>query len=136
MKHSFHIYTSTPDCKQLFPHNYNGEHNIQLAEEIHLEGKWSCGLVEFQLSATPSEPVYVCCDIVKETTTGEFNIPILRQIVQKTTQFAQVAYIPLKKRNFQTVQVFVRTLANRPLPKTTGINQGDSYCTLHFRKDD
>lgn len=135
MHRSFHIYTASQDCKTLFPQNYNGEQNIQLAEEVHLEGKWLCGLVEFQLSATPAEPVYVCCDLVKESTTGSFNIPILRQIVQKTTQFAQVAYIPLKQNNFQSLKVFVRTLTNQPLPQAHGINQGESYCTLHFCKD-
>ena len=136
MQRSFYIYTSSYDCKSLFPQNYNGEQNIQLAEEVQLEGKWSCGLVEFQLSATPSEPVFVCCNLVKESTTGTFNIPVLRQIVQKTTQLAQVAYVPLKQKDFQTVQVFVRTLRNQPLPRAPGINQGDSYCTLHFRKDE
>lgn len=135
MKQSFYVYTSSLDCKDLFPQNFSGEHNIQLAEYIHLEGKWSCALVEFQLSATPYEPVFVCCNLLKESTAGDFNIPVLRQIFQKTTQLAQIIYVPLKVNNFQSIQVFLRTLNNKPLPQAPGINKGDSYCTLHFRKD-
>lgn len=136
MRQPFHIYTSTIDCKELFPQNFNGEHNVQLAEPIHLEGKWSCGLVEFQLSNTPNEPVYVCCNLVRESTSGPFNIPILREISQKTTEFKQVLYIPLKQHQFHTIQIFIRTLRNEPLPLARGVNEGSSFCTLHFRRDD
>ena len=136
MRRSFHIYTSSRNSTTLFPQNFNGEQNVQLSEPIHLEGKWSCGLVEFQLSAKPSEPVYVCCNLVRESTTGQFNIPILRQIDHKTTEFQQVTYVPLKQQDFQVIQIFIRTLENRPLPRARGINEGHSFCTLHFRRDD
>ena len=136
MPESFYVYTCTLDCTALFPQNFNGEHNVQLTEEISLSGDWSCGLVEFQLSATPSEAVYVCCDLVRETFVGEFNIPVLRETNVKTIQFTQIVYVPLKKKTFQTLKVFVRTLRNEPLPQAPGINKGNSYCTLHFRKDD
>ena len=136
MHESFYVYTSTLDCAELFPQNFNGEHNVQLSEEISLCGNWACGLVEFQLSATPSEPVYVCCDLAHESFVGDFNIPVLRETSVKTIQFTQVVYVPLKKKTFQTLKVFVRTLRNEPLPQALGINQGNSYGTLHFRKND
>lgn len=129
------MYTCTEDSKELFPQNFSGEHNVQLTEPIHLEGKWSCGLVEFQLAGSPSEPVYVCCDLVRESTTGPFNIPILRMVHRKTTEFDQVTYVPLKQQDFHTIQVFIRTLENLPLPQNHGVNQGKSFCTLHFKQD-
>ena len=135
MKWSFHIYTCTQDCKDLFPQNFSGEHNIQLALPIRLTGKWYCGLVEVQLAGGPDEPVYVCCDLVKESSTGPFNIPILRQVESKTTEFREVTYVPLKQYEINTVQIFIRTLENRPLPQIHGANKGNSYCTLHFKQD-
>ena len=99
-----------------------------------MERKWSCGLVEFQLSATPSHPVYICCNLVRESTVGPFSLPILRQIDQKTTEFKQVTYIPLKQHSFQSIRVFIRTLDNTPLPRAININQGSSLCTLHFKR--
>lgn len=136
MIRTFHIYTSTEDCKDLFPQNFNGEHNVQIAEPLHLEGNWSCALVEFQLSGTPQEPVYVCCNLLRESPTGEFTLPILRQIDKKTNQFHQLSYIPLKTRYLHNIQVYIRTLRNQPLPQAHGINKGSSFCTLHFKRND
>lgn len=132
MKRSFYIYLNSRNSKDLFPHNFNGEQCIQLAEPIHLEGNWSCGLIEFALSGTPQEPVYVCCDLIRESTTGQFTLPVLRQVNAKTTEVKQVLYVPVKKLDFQTIRVFVKTLHNRDLPR----GPGDSSCTLHFRYDD
>lgn len=135
MRRSFHIYTCSEDSKKLFPQNFSGEHNVQLTEPIHLEGKWSCGLVDFQLSGAPSEPVYVCCDLVKESSTGQYNIPVLRQVEHKVTEFRQVTYVPLKQHHFNTIRVYIKTLLNEPLPQNHGINRGTSFCTLHFKRD-
>jgi len=134
MQHSRYIYTSSRYCKDLFPQNFAGEINLQLGQPIHLEGKWSCGLVEFVLNNAPQEPVYVCCDLVHESTTGDFAIPILRQVSHKTSEFERVLYVPLKERDFQTVRVYVRTRENRPLPQAPNINQGNSSATLHFKR--
>lgn len=135
MRRSFHIYTCSEDSKALFPQNFSGEHNVQLAEPIHLVGKWSCALVEVLLAGAPSDPVYVCCDLVRESTTGPFTIPILRQVDHKSTEFKQVTYVPLKQHDFHTIQVYIRTLENRPLPQIHGVNKGTSFCSLHFKRD-
>ncbi len=118
----------------MFPQNYAGELNLQLSQPIHLGGKWSCGLVEFVLNAAPQEPVYVCCSLVHESQTGDFTVPILRQVVHKSSEFEHVLYVPVKEASFQTVRVFVRTLDNKPLPQAPNINQGNSSATLHFRR--
>lgn len=136
MRDSFYAYLSSRDCKLLFPQNFNGEQKVQLAEPIHLEGHWTCALVEFVLSAAPQEPVYICCHLVTDSTCGQFSLPLLRQVDRKSTEFAELIYVPLAVTSFQTIHVFVRTLENRPLPRASGINSGDSSCALHFKRRD
>ena len=136
MQHSFYIYTSSKYCKDLFPQNFNGEHNVKLSQPVHLEGKWSCGLVDYIHSAKPQHPIYVCCNLLSDLNTGEHTIPILRQVDLKTSSFENVLYVPVKQQDFDVVQVYVRTLENRPLPRSRGINRGDSSALLHFRRQD
>ncbi len=130
MGRSFHIYACSGDSLQLFPNNTSSDFTIQLSEAVHLEGDWSCGLVEFQLFGQPRDPLYVCCDLVEENFTGEFKLPVLRRVRLKTTQFAQVTYLPIKIRDFNTVRIYLKTSNNlNPSPKVE-----HTYCTLHFRR--
>ncbi len=87
MQRSFYVYTSSRYCKHLFPQNYAGELNLQLRQPIQLEGEWSCALIEFVLNAAPQQPVFVCCNLVHESSTGDFSAPVLRQVSHKTSEF-------------------------------------------------
>jgi len=132
MAREFYLYVCSRNSTAIFPKNTNVDFTTQLSDNIHLDGEWSCGLVECQLFGVPADPVFVCCDLVHESSVGEFKLPVLRRIRLKTTQFSEVAYMPLKTTDFNTIRIYVMKW-NKRLPEK---RSGHTYCTLHFQRRD
>jgi hypothetical protein len=126
----FYIYLSSRDPKTFTPHT-NVDFTTELGSNIHLEGDWECGVVAFDLSSTPLEPVFICCDLVRETRVGKTKIPVLRQVRLIAHQLTQVFYRPVKITDFNTIRIYMRTWRG-PLKKKK--DSAHTYCTLHFRQ--
>ncbi len=131
MARSLHVFACSRDSVEVFPKNNAVDFTVRLSKPIHLEGEWSCALVEVQLWGTPAEPVYVCCDAIAESPVGESNLPVLRRIRLKTTQISRVEYFPVKVRDFNTIRIYFKKTSNQVVQPQSG----HTYCTLHFRRD-
>ena len=67
--------------------------------------------------------VYIYCDILEHVTVGDTKAPLLR-IVDKDRKkrgnvhqtFNPIQYVPLQKKNFDTVEVNTMTDGGRPVP--------------------
>ena len=132
MEDDFYIYLTNKGAT--FIQNTNVDFTTQLSDNIHLEGDWECALAQFQFFQTPSFPVFVCCDLIRESRVGDHRFPVLRQIRLKTTEFADVEYHTVKIRDFNTIRIYVRRWSGMYKPSGTGPSTGQTYCTLHFRK--
>lgn len=133
MSRSFHVYTHSNYFKDLYPDNYHGDYKLQFPHPIRLEGQWQCALVECVLPSRPPAPLYVCCDSIVESSTGDFSIPILRQVDKKTSAFENVLYHPLKDTDIHTLRLYCLTYENLPVPL---VANGVSTCVLHFTRLD
>lgn len=126
MDREFWVYVSNKGISPSTPIDFT----TQLSTSVHLDGEWSCGVVEYSHHRILSQPVYLCCDLVGESHAGKYRLPVLRRIHHKLTQFDPVSYIPVKIKDFNAVRIYARTWDN----KTPGAPfKGNSYCTLHFR---
>ena len=80
---------------------------------------------------------YIYCDILEHVTVGDTKAPLLR-IVDKDRQkrgnvhqtFNPILYVPLQKKNFDTVEVNIMTDGGRPVP----FRYGKSFVVLEFRR--
>jgi len=81
--------------------------------------------------------VYIYCDILEHVTVGDTKAPLVR-IVDKDRKkrgnvhqtFNPVLYVPLQKKNFDTVEVNFMTDSGRPVP----FRYGKSFVLLEFRR--
>ena len=84
--------------------------------------------------------LYVYCDIVENHLVGDVSAPLLRIVpVQKSgvTQgdviahtFSTPHYVPVKRKNFENIQMDIRTDTGERVP----FQRGKLTTTLHFRK--
>ena len=84
--------------------------------------------------------LYVYCDIVENHLVGDVSAPLLRIVpVQKSgvTQgdviahtFSTPHYVPVKRKNFENIQMDIRTDTGEKVP----FQHGKLTTTLHFRK--
>lgn len=82
--------------------------------------------------------IYVYCDILESIPVGDTQAPLLRiinvdgesrnSIVHKI--FERPHYIPIRKPNFDSLEIDIRDGFGRPLP----FESGTSIVTLHFRR--
>jgi hypothetical protein len=80
--------------------------------------------------------IYVYCDLVEPTVVGDVKVPLLRtvnisgregEIVNRT--FETVQYMPLHRKQFETIDINIRDDTGRPVP----FQRGKVIATLHFR---
>ncbi len=81
--------------------------------------------------------MYVYCDLLEPRIVGDAKVPLLRivpieatmgQMVTKT--YENVQYLPVLKKQFRTVEVYIMTDTGTLVP----FNAGKLVITLHFRK--
>lgn len=130
MDQEFHIYGYSENSKVFYPENTPDDFTIHLQKSFHLEGEWECGLIQFQYAASLEKPFFVCCDLVNESYVGDIKLPILRRVRLRNTQFNQVIYSTLKKRDFNSIRIYMKTWRNKPGTMV----RGKTYYTLHFRR--
>jgi len=81
--------------------------------------------------------MYVYCDLVEHVVVGDTKVPLLR-IVDKPlaknrhmhTIFNPMLYVPLQKKNFDTVEINIMTDTGEPMP----FRAGKSFVVLEFRR--
>jgi hypothetical protein len=131
MSQPFHIFLSSLDSLDIHPRNHGSDFTVVLSENICLQGEWECALLESHIYVTPPNPWYVCCDLVEESLTGDFKLPILRRAKSNTPPFEQLTYIPVKQRDFNGIRIFMRKRNNKPIKTVSTAKH--TLCTLHFR---
>ena len=135
MESSFYVYCTSSSSRGTHPENTFYDFKARLGRRVHLEGDWSCGLVEFKFANALRLPCYVCCNAVTESSVGEKYIPVLRQLYSQKEVFVNIHYLPLKVKDFDTLHVFVRRVDNEAYDvKPDKVKL--SYCTLHFKRND
>ena len=126
MAREFYVYGTSSYCKEFYPTNKAEDFIIHLPKPIHLEGEWECGLVSFQYNASAEKPYYVCCDLVTQSYVGDYMLPLLRRVRLKNVQYANVLYIALRIRDFNSIRVYMKSWKNK---EASGV-KGRSYCTF------
>ncbi len=81
--------------------------------------------------------LYVYCDLVEHRIVGDKKVQLLRVVPLEgqggqvvTKEYQHVHYLPLKRKNFDTVSVYLRKDTGERVP----FNKGKVVVTLHFRK--
>ena len=89
------------------------------------------------LDMDPLNSLYIYCDLVEPRVVGHMTASLLRvipaegnhgEMVCKT--YENVHYIPVQRRNFQTVEIYIRDDTGEKVP----FECGKSIVTLHFRR--
>jgi len=91
----------------------------------------------FSLVNGDIDSVYIYCDILEHVTVGDTKAPLLR-IVDKDRKkhenvhqtFNPILYVPLQKKNFDTVEVNIMSDSGRPV----SFRYGKSLIVLEFRR--
>ena len=81
--------------------------------------------------------VFVYCDVVEAVPVGDTLAPLLRVVeTQHASQgfiheiFNPPRYLPLQKKEFDTIEIYLRTDFGEKIP----FESGKVVCTLHFRR--
>ena len=81
--------------------------------------------------------LYIYCDLLECVPVGDTKAPLLRTvettgenggIIHRT--FDQLRYIPLQKKNFDTIEILIRDDLGHPV----SFESGKLIVTLHFRE--
>ena len=79
--------------------------------------------------------LFVCCDVVEHVVVGDVKTPLLRtvNITGKEGQtinriFQTVQYVPVRRKQFSTIEINIRDDTGRPVP----FQRGEVIVTLHF----
>ena len=100
--------------------DFTGEHSVSL------------------VGGTQVNRMYVYCDLLEHVTVGDTKAPLLR-IVDKPKEeqdvnvhkvFNPIHYVPLQKKNFDTMEINIMTDAGEPVPFLFG----KSFVVLEFRR--
>lgn len=86
------------------------------------------------------EQMYYYCDLVEHQSVGDSLAPLLRVVnsgvakvkygTMATVTFNRPYYIPVKKRQFDTVEILIKDGMGR----NVSFSHGTSSCVLHFRR--
>ena len=93
---------------------------------------------KFSLKDGDVNSVYIYCDVLEHVTVGDTKAPLLR-IVDKPKKkygnvhetFNPILYVPLQKKNFDTVEINIMTDGGQPVP----FRYGKSFVVLEFRRN-
>jgi len=101
-------------------------------------GNFTSGRKASLVGGSQVDRMYVYCDLLEHVTVGDRKVPLLR-IVDKPKKkhdvnvhkvFNPVHYIPLQKKNFDTVEINIMTDTGGPVP----FRYGNSFAVLEFRR--
>lgn len=81
--------------------------------------------------------IYVYCDVVEAVPVGDTVAPLLRVVEARSSRngvihinFNPARYLPVQKKNFDTIELDIRTDTGSLVP----FEHGKVYCVLHFRR--
>ena len=106
-------------------------------EEMKYSQNTMAGRLPSLLCGADSYSVYVYCDILEHVPVGDTKAPLLR-IVNKPSKssgnvhriFNPILYVPLQKKNIDTVKIDIMTDTGVPMP----FRLGKSFVVLEFRR--
>lgn len=125
----FTVYLTSTSSSEAYPDNTPNDFTVHLPRPCHLDGEWECGLVQIIFQERSEGGYYLCCDLVTESFASERMLPVLRRIRDKTWQFHNVIYVPLKQHDFETIRIYLGTWDFQPSRLVQPL-----HCTLHFRR--
>ena len=92
---------------------------------------------KFSLKDGDVNSVYIYCDILEHVTVGDTKAPLLRIVDKPRKQYGNVhrnfnpiLYVPLQKKNFDTVEINIMTDSGQSVP----FRFGKSFVVLEFRR--
>ncbi len=118
---------------------------VELSQPLQsMLGMEQCELEEGQ--HTGNKPVdlqggfyslYVYCDLLEPRIVGDAQVPLLRIVPIEGTQgqmitktYENIQYVPVLKKNFRTVELYIMTDTG----ELVSFNPGKLVVTLHFRR--
>ena len=136
-----YLYVSSDDSS--FPGNTPGDFTVSLPKPYDLNGRWECALLEISLHMPYHERLHVCCDIIEDSYVNGSSFPVLRTLpVVKSNgtylghdtayghlTFDRPFFFPLRKRNIERLQLFIRGSRLQPLNLEKPV-----YCVLLLRQ--
>ena len=94
------------------------------------------GIIPFHMEQDFST-VFVYCNLLEERIVGDVNVPLLREVSMDTRyksivhrQYDKPFYIPLKIRQFQSIEILITGDNGQPI----SFVEGKTVATLHFRQ--
>ena len=111
-------------------------HMLGLVENVKYSGNMTARRMP-SLAGGYIHSMYVYCDILEHVAVGDTKAPLLR-IVDKPHKsrgnvhqvFNPILYVPLQKKNFDTVEINIMTDVGVPIP----FRLGKSFVVLEFRR--
>ena len=86
---------------------------------------------------TAVSTIYVYCDIVQPQIVGDTSAQLLKSIPAEgtfgdiiTKTFTNIQYVPIQRKLFEDVEIFLRSDTGDPVP----FERGKVVTTLHFRQ--
>ncbi|HSN24108.1 MAG TPA: hypothetical protein VLS45_08070 [Methylomicrobium sp.] len=88
-------------------------------------------------AGTDPSTMFVYCDLIEHVTVGDTRAPLLRtfgmeksanEVVHRS--FTNLVYVPVQKKQFDTIEVNINTDTGEPMPFASG----KSVALLHFRR--
>ena len=108
--------------------------------DLDKDMKYSRNMTSRELTAMTAgdiHSIYVYCDILEHVAVGDTKAPLLRIIDKPRKQYGNVhrnfnpvLYVPLQKKNFDTVEINIMTDSGEPVP----FLYGKSFVVLEFRR--
>ena len=81
--------------------------------------------------------LFVYCDLLEHVPVGDTKVPLLRTVDASgkngeiiNVEFQQLRYIPVQKKNFDTIEILIRDDLGQPI----AFESGKLIVTLHFRE--
>ena len=131
----------------------NGKISLQMHDQVKVQFSADLALIlgvdeEMKYSGTTARystaldapdvrSVYVYCDVLEHVAVGDTRVPLLR-IVDKSKKKSEnvhkvmnpILYVPLQKKNFDTVEINMMTDSGIPVP----FRPGKAFVVLEFRR--
>ena len=137
-----YVYLQDSDSIQIFKDNMPYKFQVQINHPLTFEGYWKVALTEVCLQRNPKmrakkteNTLFIYSDVCKESIVKGGEYGLLRRIDSNTKSgwqyiFDSPIYLPLKKTEFQELEVSIKTEDNEFASFLTS----PVYLTLHFKR--
>ena len=123
-----HLYLSSLDSLSAFPDNLWYDFTVLLPKPLDLQGVYSCALLEIDFDKKLNKDVYLFCDMCEYSYLRDGYQPILR-VIQKTSVFTKLIYIPVKTSRINTIRIYIRDEEGQ----VPSLNVKSCRCTISLK---